>query len=309
MERSAQEIECRSRLLRTSCAATAAALLLILTACASDASNDPDAEKPVVDNSEREGVLNEALPLELLLVPSEADYPLLDEAVNLKTRDCMKASGYEFEPYPSRPTQRVLDARVRYGYLSSADAADSGYRSTVPSAGSSEYLSEVQRIDEDQQQLGEDYLQTLYGLNNDAGCRGQASIEIWGSSTGLTSVPGYNEILDLSVQSMALLVADPEAREANSTWSICMGEQGYRYDTWADAPTKFLLPGSEVTAAEIEQAVVDARCRDTASLEPTLFEIETRIQNDLIAKSPFVAAFVDRIATAIDKAKRYGSET
>ena len=132
-------------------------------------------------------------------------------------------------------------------------------------------------------------------------------MKIWGGPTGLISVPGFEDIVQLSVQSHDLLLHDEKAFTADNAWSNCMATHGYQYDSWVDAPTKFLLPGSEVSTREIEQATVDAQCRDTNDFERQLFDAETVIQDKLIADSPLVQGFQTRIRDAVERAKSYNS--
>lgn len=250
--------------------------------------------------------MGEALPLELVLTPAEADYSALDAAVDLLIDQCMTARGYEYEPYPPRPPRHLLDLRVRYGYLTADEAATAGYRSTIPSGEPPQYLAEVEKIDRDRDAEGPDYLEALFGPNGDGGCRADASTEIWGGPTGLSSVPGYEDLIQLTVQARDLLQSDPDVASVDRSWSICMADRGYHFDSWIDAPVPFLLPGSDVSTAEIEQATVDAECRESVGLEPVLFATETRIQTELIAESPLVDGFSEQISAAIARAKKTG---
>ena len=85
------------------------------------------------------------------------------------------------------------------------------------------------------------------------------------------------DIVQRSVQSRDLLLHDEKALTADNPWSSCMATHGYQYDSWVDAPAKFLLPGSEVSTREFEQATVDAQCRDTNDFERLLSDAETVI--------------------------------
>ena len=170
-----------------------------------------------------------------------------------------------------------------------------------------EYMIAVGRIDSEREAKGEAYLLALYGPNGDGGCRADASMEIWGGPTGLISVPGFEDIVQLSVQSRDLLLHDEKALTADNAWSSCMAKHGYQYDSWVDAPGRFLLPGSEVSTREIEQATVDAQCRDTNDFERLLFDAESVIQDQLIADSPLVQGFRERIRDAVERAKGYNS--
>ncbi len=58
---------------------------------------------------------------------------------------------------------------------------------------------------------------------------------------------------------------------------------------------------------EIEQATVDAQCRDTNGLERVLFEAKSVIQDKVIADSPLVQGFRERIRDAVERAKSYDS--
>jgi len=254
-------------------------------------------------DSEATALLSEALPLQLLLAPSETDYALVDKAVDGLTRDCMTSHGFDYEAYPPRPKRNLLDLRARYGLLTTADAASSGYRSTVPAGDPPDYVAEVDRIDREREAQGESYLQALYGPNGDGGCRAEASTQIWGGPTGLMSVPGYEDIVELSVQSRDLLLQEDDAAAAVRSWSACMAERGYHFTGWGDARAKFVVPGSEVTRQEIDQAVTDAQCRKSVGLERIFFGAETRIQNKLIEESPFAQAFGDQISAAVVRAK------
>ena len=290
--------------------AACAAICMALAACSSGHPNEassPSTGNSSANDSDKASLLAEALPLELLLMPSEADYPILDDAVDLLTKECLAALGFSYGPYPPRPPRRLLDLRSRYGFLTVEDAASSGYRTTVPMGDPAEYMTEVGRIDSEREAKGEPYLLALYGPNGDGGCRADASMEIWGGPTGLISVPGFEDIVQLSVQSRDLLLHDEKALTVDNAWSSCMATHGYQYDSWVDAPAKFLLPGSEVSTREIEQATVDAQCRDTNDFERLLFDAETVIQDQLIAGSPLVQGFRERIRDAVERAKSYNS--
>lgn len=253
--------------------------------------------------AERIAVISAALPLELLLVPSETDYPLLDAAVNQLTAQCMNERGYDYEPYPGRPPVRLLDLRIRYAALTRNEAAQSGYRATVPAGAPADYLAEVDRIDNERDAAGADYLGALYGPNGDGGCRGDASMTVWGGPTGLMSVPGYQDIVQLSVEAFGLLEAAPDVKTTNRAWSDCMTGRGYRFENWTQAPKKFLLPDTSVSPQEIDQATADVQCREDVGLEKVLFAAESRIQADLIDKSPLIDDFTARIKAAVIRAK------
>ncbi len=54
-------------------------------------------------------------------------------------------------------------------------------------------------------------------------------MEIWGGPTGLIPVPGFEDIVQLSVQSRDLLLHNEKALTADNAWSNCMATHGY---TW-----------------------------------------------------------------------------
>lgn len=291
----------------------AACSCIAFVSCSSDESSRTAASpstsgnspSPAPNDSEVTALLSEALPIQFLLAPSETDYALLDNAVDVLTSDCMTESGFDYEPYPPRPSRNLLDLRTRYGLLTATDAASSGYRSTIPSGDPPEYLTEVDRIDREREAEGGSYMETLYGPDGDGGCRSDASTQIWGGPTGLMSVPGYEDIVGLSVQSRELLLREDDAVAADRMWSMCMAERGYQFASWVDAQSKFLVPGSEATTAEIDQATTDVQCRESVGLERILFEAETRIQNELIDQSPLARTFEDQINAAVVRAKAY----
>ena len=290
--------------------AACAAICMTLAACISlhpNEASSPSTGNSSANDSDKTSLLAEALPLELLLMPSEADYPILDDAVDLLTKECLAALGFSYEPYPPRPPRRLLDLRSRYGFLTLEDAVSSGYRTTIPLGDPAEYMIAVGRIDSEREAKGETYLLALYGPNGDGGCRADASMKIWGGPTGLISVPGFEDIIQLSVQSRDLLLHDEKAFTADNAWSSCMATHGYQFDSWVDAPARFLLPGSEVSTREVEQATVDAQCRDKNDFERQLFDAETVIQDKLIADSPLVQGFQTRIRDAVERAKSYNS--
>ncbi len=109
------------------------------------------------------------------------------------------------------------------------------------------------------------------------------------------------------MKSRDLLLHEDKALTADNAWSNCMATHGYQYDSWVDAPAKFLLPDSEVSTREIEQATVDAQCRETNGFERLLFDAESVIQDRLIADSPLVQGFQQRIRDAVERAKSYNS--
>jgi len=265
-----------------------------------------DSSPSELDEPDLQALLAAVLPLQNLLAPTETDYLILDNAVDVVTTDCMKQRGFDYQPYPPRPKRNLLDLRTRYGLLTAAaDAATSGYRTTIPFGDPAEYLAEVDKIDRERDAAGESYLTTLYGPNGDGGCRADASMQIWGGPTGLMSVPGYEAIVDLSVQSRELILHEDDVMAADRAWSACMAERGYQFTTWVDAPAKFLVPSSSVTTAEIDQATADAQCRRMVGLERIMFDAETRVQNRLLEESPFAQAFQSQVDAAVQRAKAY----
>ncbi|MEO6126556.1 MAG: hypothetical protein ABIR32_22875 [Ilumatobacteraceae bacterium] len=245
------------------------------------------------------------LPFEAVLRPSEAGYRLLDRAVDDLIGGCMKSSGYGYEPYPDRPLTPVLDVRRRYGAISEMEAMATGYRSLVPTDGPPGYVAEVDRIDAARSNDGAGYLAALYGPNGDGGCRAEASNAVWAAPTGLTSMPGYPELIDLSAESFDRLLVDPDSVASDAAWSACMADRGYDFRSWTDAPATFLTPGSSVSQPEIDQATADVSCRNSADLLARLFAAETRIQNEMIDDNfTLVDDFAGRLSAAVDRAKK-----
>ncbi|MFG2114225.1 hypothetical protein ACGFRB_16580 [Streptomyces sp. NPDC048718] len=76
---------------------------------------------------------------------------------------------------------------------------------------------------------------------------------------------------------------NPQVKKVFQDWSSCMANSGYSYKTPLDPLEKIV--GSSPTPAEISAAKADVKCKDSVNLTGIWFAVESKIQDELIARN------------------------
>ena len=256
-------------------------------------------------------ISSEALPIESVLVASAQDKATIRKVIDHLTAQCMSAQGYEHIPYPAEPYASPLALSRRYGAITVEQARELGYQDpTFPEW--RQFYADMARVDE-QRPSDLKYQVTLYGTGEinaagaiDRGCDGQATAKIYGSSGGLSEMPGYQEVIQMQSDSGAELYTSEAGKAAMSSWSECMKTAGYDFANWWDARQAYPHAIEEPAPTgddEKRTAERDATCREKSDLERVLFENEVKILSGIMEeRSETVLSFRTRLAQAVDNA-------
>lgn len=237
--------------------------------------------------TERGGLVEgRVLPLEKYLV-SYPDFVVAENARITAVDDCMKRYGFRYDlpPLGDFPPPSVNSANMerRYGISDRTVAEKYAYR-----------LPEAVAADPGDYQLpgGEAASVVLRGPDADVrqgargsipgdlpqgGCSGQAEKLLGRLDDQLAS--------DLGMESQKKSEDDRTVREAISAWSDCMAGHGYQAEHPHDAYEIVPASSREVSPQEIAVAVADIGCKAETDLIAIWFEVETRIQNNLIEEN------------------------
>ena len=210
----------------------------------------------------------------------------LRQAVDILTAKCMSDSGLEYIPYPEPPPESLIDVRQRFGYISPMTVSEFGYL-TPESGEQTAFEAAVNAVDAKRDLQGAIYNATLYdgpesfgnvAPVNSTGCYPLAQREVYGIAGGLYSLPQFQEILKVQIESSARLYSSGPAVDVTEAWSSCMAGLGYDFSGWPDARQSAGQSDKDTT----NQASSDLRCRFETGLELALFETEADIQLELL---------------------------
>lgn len=286
-------------------------LVVAAAGCSSSTFGNSRDEEPTDIAGEVDSLEGLTLPLESLLVLGADAKSVLDAAVDTLADRCMSELGFDYIPYPPSPPRSFLSVKVRYGYLSPEDASVTGYATTYLPPEDAGYVEQVAAVDARRQAFGPSYERALYGSGDSSprdsgdtgGCYPTAQETVYGVRGGTYSWPAHQALLELQSQSGDELYASRAARDVIARWSDCMSDAGYTYREWWEAREPF---GQSDTASQAErrQAMTDAECRATVSLERTLFDLEAGIMERLIERNPdLVRDYRAQLEESLDEAR------
>ncbi|MEU2601216.1 hypothetical protein ABZ669_29505 [Streptomyces hirsutus] len=290
--------------MRKTTTATTTALLtcvLLVTGCGSGDTGETT-PSPRQDNSvapESSSLTADlALPAENYIF-SEAEIAQLTRAMSSIARTCMKEAGFTYRPETGQsPDIGVMDRR--YGVANSSTAQTYGYHFPSPKAdrkSGATSLSEAGRVALGGKPLADGR------LDPDGGCIGEAKRRLAGSDAEFGPDDTARK---LNMESYARSQKDPRVLAAFRTWSACMAEKGYRYDSPMDAIDDPAFADEKANATEISTARADVECKEKTGLVRTWFDVESAWQRTEIEKDAEVFDGIERHKT--DQLKRAAAE-
>jgi hypothetical protein len=114
------------------------------------------------------------------------------------------------------------------------------------------------------------------------GCRGWAGQVI--SKAGINPSGATPALIgQISNNSFAKTGTDPRVLAVFAKWSSCMAAHGYHY-TSPFQPYATEQPGAAASAAEIQAAVTDVRCKFQANLLGVTYAVQSRYQDQMIGQ-------------------------
>lgn len=232
------------------------------------------------------------LPIEQYFVTASQLYEL-NAADQLLVSRCMASYGFQFT-YPAQPPVTGVDTDPanmarRYGVSDPQIVAQYGYHiAPAPVPPSINMVTSISEAEYDvfwghtKASNTSTVTTTAGGTAIPAGgCTGKARQEMTPAGIIPENGPIAEQIDD---QSFATSQTDPQVVAATSKWSACMARSGYTVATPLDAMAKFTGP-LPASAAEITEAKTDLACKTQTKLISIWVGVETKIQDQLIAKN------------------------
>ncbi|WP_344665556.1 hypothetical protein [Catenulispora yoronensis] len=242
-----------------------------------------------------------ALPMDAYYFMSEKDTRVVQQAMDLVTRDCMKRFGFDYKP--PAPDPGAAEQAKQHSGLGNDDVKQAqlwGYHS--PQQPAAQNLppepGDGKNSPEHLVLIGE--VKTSGGQAvPSGGCKGEAESRVLGpdlppDQSAVLNGPG-GDGKDSTPGGPA--GHDPRVQAALKAWKDCMAKAGFSYSVPSDGPMKFLKgPGqsAQPSAPEIAAAVADATCKKQVNLNGIWFQAETDVENK----------FIEEHATAINELKK-----
>lgn len=245
---------------------------------------------------------------------SQDDRLLLSEAVDRLANQCMADRGFPYPRLPPDVYEPSMNALFRYGGFTAGQPAEFGYRSPL----SQQYVEHDREAVSVEQSMPADpaffeALSGTYDAGGDAeanaetlGCVDSAQISIFGAAGGFVGLAGYEQILQLQIDSFKSTLTSESGQLALNEWSTCMELNGYIVaglfepaNQWPWDVTVTAPPSD----AEVVMAMTDAECRRTHSLELRLYNIESELQNRMIEENiGTFESYRDEVDAAVERA-------
>ncbi|MFJ3934675.1 hypothetical protein [Streptomyces sp. NPDC090029] len=205
-------------------------------------------------------------------------------------RACMARFGFQYQPPVA--SQETLDSEEnganrirRYGVSSASSAASYGYhlpRSSVDGLQSPEAppMSDAENqvfIGDQDPVSGVKPGDKVAGKEIPAGgCSGEAQRR-------LKIEPRQRMAEKINNVSFARSQENSQVKEAFQEWSTCMARAGHSYKTPLEPLDN--LTGKSPSPVEISAAKEDVKCKDSVNLVGVWFAVESKIQEELIARN------------------------
>lgn len=273
------------------------ALVALMTGCVS---HDPSSEQPRQPTVRVSPEIK--LPLDAYKM-SRRELAIYDTAVDVITQGCMRARGFDWW-IPDRTRVRPSFNVRRYGVIDLEVTGKFGYH--LPPDPLSQAL---QRRDAT---LPEEMRSALVGSEGSEGCLQTAAERL------SIDVPDadYALVTDLDFKSLDTSVADDAMMRSNTAWHTCMSRAGYpNYDSPNDAISdeRWNLDNPTIPKLEVDVATSDVRCKLKVGMIDTWLAVETRIQQNVIARHATALAVVAAanrryLANALDVIARAGAQ-
>ncbi|WP_405658657.1 hypothetical protein [Streptomyces sp. RK9] len=228
-----------------------------------------------------------SLPIEKYLLSNDEEL-ILEKAKYSAARSCMERLEARFPPPAHREPFKLQMTERRYGITNRDEAKIHGYR--VPAAGKASSTTEEEPLTHKQ-------LRALFGVEQgkekgvakvshingkpipEGGCMGEAERNL----SNRQRVYGDGRLaMNISQRSFKKSSSDPRVRRAIEKWSSCMERNGHPYENPLTAGED-LMNGRSASEQERKVATIDSDCNREAKVAKTWFDVESDIQNGLIA--------------------------
>ncbi|MEV7186132.1 hypothetical protein [Kitasatospora sp. NPDC093102] len=217
------------------------------------------------------------LPLQAFMVGYPSRLVVQQSKVRVQ-RECMKSLGFEFAPpqpgsYPPPNFDGANMAR-RYGVSVPAEAEKFGYH-LANDIGEPPLFEPGPAAGVALKGRGPNGEKPADPRIPEGGCLGESDRKVGNLDETLVN--------QLNGDSFERSQSDPAVLQALAAWSSCMKGKGYTAASPLTVNEQLKNRGSRtVSPEEIATAVADVDCKQESDLTRTWFEVETRIQNDLI---------------------------
>ena len=224
-------------------------------------------------------------------------------ATDILTAQCMRGFGLSWSaPQESTADQiSILNSR-RYGVTTMQDAVSDGYELPFEAR----YRQSLATTESAQETLaligaplGHDGQPVVAAFVKGkavptGGCLTQARQEINGTAANFARSPAAQKV---SEQSFASSLLDTRLGGAFKQWSQCMSGRGFHYSTplQSAGDPRWTYPAS---ALERATAVADVSCASASGVDTTWHDVETAIQNRLLASTDGASLQSEQLAVA-----------
>ncbi|MFI9051007.1 hypothetical protein [Streptomyces sp. NPDC053427] len=259
-------------------AATALALLLLLTAACTGAPQEPT---PARHSTAPPPPARQAGQLKLPLdayAPTDAEIQAVDDAQDVLMRRCMHHLGRAWKTLPRVAARDNEPQNLRrYGAIEAEAARRYGYH-PPPDPPS---VVRRNRVWDERETLPAEVARAAYGRTGEGGCLQTARHRLGGG----TAPPDYHAFNRLTGTALEASRRAPEVRGAMRKWSACMAEAGFDHPDALSAAgsRRWETPGP--TPAERATARTDVACKRSTRLVTVWAAAETRIQLRLIREN------------------------
>ncbi|GAA0393589.1 hypothetical protein GCM10009530_51230 [Microbispora corallina] len=226
-----------------------------------------------------------AMPLDPVMT-SLSDINLLDNAAELKARDCMRSLGFTTWTAGAIPGPADDKENDVLDYLPPADAGQTGYPSIFSDLSGETNVGAASALSQDavRAYIGAE-AQTAGGAAvPDGGCEAEGDRQVKGGTTQLPVDPRF-----LAGQAKFSALRDDRMQQVFAAWSACMDRKGLHYDDplsaqtdprWGERPS-----GTPAGAEEKATAAADAGCQAETNLVGTYKALEIAYQKQFLAEN------------------------
>lgn len=280
-------------------AAAAIIAVLALAGCSTSSGDASDTAAKTAGDPAANDTSGISLPIDAYMfsIPQAEE---LNRAQAMLADTCMKKYGFDYEvptgtkappgdPYANGRRYGVVKPELarKYGYhmppnpdAPARNAAGGGLKSG-PRANhnSDERLAMVGPPRDDPDQDFQNPELRKIGVIPDGGCIGQAGRRLaQGKEYGRSRTAA-----EIRAKSYAESQNAPAVLKVFKEWSACMAGKGYTFNSPVDPPRSPVIKGDTAGAEEIQMAVADVACKESADVVKVWRDTEAAMQNEDIA--------------------------
>lgn len=227
-------------------------------------------------------------PFDAAYITSEQQ-DVIDSALDVLQGACMTAAGFVYQPEYSQPdSTSPVDLSLwsgDWGPLDPVSAAQHGYQAPWWSEDKLQNIEVTPETDADRA-----YINALDGSASDGpfggGCSLKAEQQLGMADSAWLAA--WNAVDDIRQQADADALNDSQVTGAVRSWSTCMAQQGFTYQTpqaamsaWQQTATIQSTPSQ----AELTTAVADAQCKVTVNLMSTISQATIEYEQNAVTNN------------------------